>query len=209
MTFYCTYQVEEVSRGGTVGTYLERTTQDGVVVPFFPNGQAIGTMFGERYTVKNSEGETILLGSGGIAELEMRLSKFAHTFITINGKSLERYKTDVAPLIYHVLTRVDEETNIFYMVVQAEKNNRSQGFWELYGFYDEIVDQLNRILKDAREDYFLLYENDIKFVEISENDAVNTNNDFDKSGLSRKLTKFKAEKGKELEYEQEKSCHQC
>lgn len=207
MTFYCTYKVEEISCGCNVGTYLERATQDGEVVPFFPNGQAIGTLFGERYTVKNCEGETILLGSGGIEELETRLSELPHMVATVNEKPLERYKTDISPLIYHVLTRVDEGMNVFYTVVQAEKNNHSQGYWEIYGVYNEIVEQLNEILEDAREDYFLLYENDIKFVEIPENDAVNAGNGFDKSALSRKLTKFKAEKRKELVYEQEKTYH--
>lgn len=207
MTFYCTYKVQEIYCGCNVGMYLERATQDGEVIPFFPDGQAVGTMFGDRYTVKNIEGETILLGSGGITELEMRLSKFTHTDLTVNGKPLERYKTDLAPLIYHVLTRVDEETNIYYTVVQAEKNNHSHGFWELYGFYDEIVEQLNEILEDSREDYFLIYENSFKFVEIPENDAVNSANGFDKSAMSRKLTKFKATKRKELAYEQENPCH--
>lgn len=207
MTFYCVYKVEDISCNCVVGRSIERATQDGEVVPFFPNGQAIGTLFGKRYTVKNCEGETILLGSGGIEELETRLNEFSHTFATLNGKPLERYKTDISPLIYHVLTRVDEGMNVFYTVVQAEKNNHSQGYWEIYGVYNEIVEQLNEILEDAREDYFLLYENDIKFVEIPENDAVNAGNGFDKSALSRKLTKFKAEKRKELVYEQEKTYH--
>lgn len=205
MTFYCTYKVEEISCDCTVGTYLERATECGKVVPFFPNGQAIGTMFGERYTVKNSEGEIVLLGSKGIAELESRLNKFPHTFATINGKPLERYKTEVAPLIYHLLTKIDLETNIFYAVVQAEKNHHSQGYWEIYGFYDEIVEQLSRILNDAREEYFLVYENDLKFIEIPETGGVNPSNTFDRAKLSRKLTKFKAEKQKELQYEREKS----
>lgn len=205
MSFYCVYKVEDISCGCTVGKSLERATQDGQVVPFFPDGQAVGTMFGDRYTVENIEGETILQGSGGLTELEMRLSEFTHTDLTVNGKPLERYKTDISPLIYHVLTGVDEKTNIFYTVVQAEKNNRSQGYWELYGLYDEIVEQLNEILEDAREDYFLIYENSFKFVEIPENDAVNAGNGFDNSALRRKLTKFKAEKRKELVYEQEKT----
>ncbi|WP_150285117.1 hypothetical protein [Rummeliibacillus sp. TYF-LIM-RU47] len=206
MTFYCTYKVEEISCDCTVGKYLERATEGGKVVPFFPNGQAIGIMFGEHYTVKNSEGETILLGSKGITELESRLAKFPHKFATINGKPLECYKTEVAPLIYHLLSKIDLETNIFYAVLQAEKNNHSQGYWEIYGFYDEIVEQLSRILNDAREQHYLIYENDLKFVEIPENDAVNQSNTFDRAKLSRKLTKFKAEKRKELQYEREKSC---